>query len=178
MHATDIELVRGLAAGDDGAFQALIGRFANDLFGLAYSLVGNAADAEDVVQQTLVVVVNRIGSFEGRSSLKTWLFRIVMNLSSKSLRSRRVRRAMSLNDPDQPAAQSIADRRTGAAAVDARMDVMAALDTLSSEHREVLVLRELQGMSYDEIAEALKVPRGTVESRLFRARRELRAKLE
>ncbi|MDB5295778.1 MAG: sigma-70 family polymerase sigma factor, partial [Phycisphaerales bacterium] len=116
--------------------------------------------------------------------LRTWLYTIVTNQASKARRSRRVRQAVPLDAGGFVAA---ADGRRGGSngmptarppepAVDGRLDVDVMLAALSPEHREVLVLRELQGLTYDEIAEALGVPRGTVESRLFRARRAMRDK--
>ena len=153
----------------------MVDRHCDDLFGLAFSLVGNRADAEDVVQQTLLGAFRRIDSFEGRSSLKTWLVRILVNQASKTRRSRRVRRAVPI-DPgtgrgdERGEGKAWSSRReSAAAAVDSRLDLLAMLEELSPDHREILLLRETQQMSYDEIAETLGVPRGTVESRLFRA---------
>ena len=182
---TDSELVERIRRGDEAAFQAMVGRYSGELFGLAFSLLGNAADAEDVVQQAFLGAFQRINSFENRSSLKTWLVSIVVNQSSKARRSKRVRRAVSL-DGGGDATSGEAARANGedgalgvrppSAAVDSRADVATMLETLSPEYRDVIVLRELQRMTYDEIAESLQIPRGTVESRLFRARRDLRKK--
>jgi RNA polymerase sigma-70 factor (ECF subfamily) len=149
-------------------------------------MVGNAADAEDVVQQALLGAYRRITSFEGRSTLKTWLISIVMNQASKALRSRRVRRALSLDAASEEggptaATGALADAvstQPATAAIDTRIDLVSMLAALSPDHRDVIVLRELQRMTYDEIAAALKIPRGTVESRIFRARRELRERFE
>ena len=189
LQVTDSELVERIRSGEEAAFHEVVGRYSGEMYGLAFSLVGNAADAEDVVQQALLGAFQRIHSFENRSSLKTWLVSIVVNQSSKARRSQRVRRAVSL-DGDGDAASGEAARAGGdgdggalgvrppAAAVDSRADVATMLGTLSPEYRDVIVLRELQRMSYDEIAQSLQIPRGTVESRLFRARRELRKKFE
>jgi len=173
LEASDAELVQRIRAGDGAAFQALVERHGNGLFGLAYTLLGSAADAEDVVQETFLGAFRRLEAFEGRSAVKTWLTRILLNHVSKLRRSKRVRKAEST---ETPAASNDRSLRTGspAVAVDSRVDVMAMLDTLSPDHRQVIVLRELQGLSYEEIAEALGVPRGTVESRLHRARQELK----
>ncbi len=183
---TDSDLVERIRRGDEAAFQEMVGRYSGELFGLAFSLLGNAADAEDVVQQSFLGAFQRINSFENRSSLKTWLVSIVVNQSSKARRSKRVRRAVSL-DGGGDATSGEAARANGddagalgvrppSAAVDSRADVATMLETLSPEFRDVIVLRELQRMTYDEIAESLRIPRGTVESRLFRARRDLRKK--
>ena len=183
LNASDSDIVRRVRAGESAAFEEVVARYGDDLFGIACSMVGNAADAEDVVQQALLGAYRRIGSFEGRSTLKTWLVSILMNQASKALRSRRVRRALSL---DATGADGTADAGAAAAAsaavstastttsTDTRLDLVGMLASLSPDHREVIVLRELQRLSYDEIAAALKIPRGTVESRIFRARRDLR----
>lgn len=146
---------------------------------MACSVLGNASDAEDVLQETFLGAFNRLSAFEGRSSIKTWLVRILLNHASKFRRSRRVRKTDSL--PDQIGPKSGDEKYAAsspAAAVESQVDVTEMLQTLSREHREVIVLRELQQMSYDEISEALRIPRGTVESRLHRARQELKRRYE
>ena len=94
----DAELLQRLRRGDAAAFKEMVDQFSDELFGLAYSLTGNAADAEDVLQQTFFGAFRRIGAFEGRSSIKTWLVRIVANQASKSRRSRRIRRAVPIDE--------------------------------------------------------------------------------
>lgn len=172
---TDAELVRRIRAGDQEAFRELVDRHSDSLFGLACTLVGSPADAEDLLQETFLGAFRRLGAFEGRSAVKTWLVRILLNHVSKLRRSKRVRRATSL---EEQVHSEQADRRlqsrSPAAAVESHLDVSAMLQALSPEHREILALRELQQMSYDEIAEVLRIPRGTVESRLHRARQELK----
>jgi len=179
LRAKDAELLQRLRRGDAAAFKEMVDQFSDELFGLAYSLTGNAADAEDVLQQTFLGAFRRIGSFEGRSSIKTWLVRIVANQASKARRSRRIRRAVPIDERlatlDGAPAPHVSSSE---ARIDSRLDLTAMLEQLSPEHREVLVLREVQGMSYEEISKALKLPRGTVESRLFRARQDLRRRFE
>jgi RNA polymerase sigma-70 factor, ECF subfamily len=179
LQVTDTELVRRIRAGDEAAFGELVNRHADGLYRMAYSVMGSAADAEDILQETFLGAFNRLSAFEGRSSVKTWLVRILLNHASKLRRSRRVRKADSLPEQLGPAS---GDEKyaaaSPAAAVQSRVDVQQMLQSLSPEHREVIVLRELQQMSYDEIAEALRIPRGTVESRLHRARHELKRRYE
>ncbi len=168
---TDAELLRRVAGGDGRAFRQLVDAHADRLYRLAHSLVGNASDAEDVVQETLTGAFRGAAKFEGRSSVKSWLTRILMTQAAKFWRDRHGKRDAALvNEYESSAAGP-----TGA--VDAKIDLQACLQKLTAEHREVLVLREIDGMSYEEAAEALGVPRGTVESRLFRARAELRRRL-
>jgi RNA polymerase sigma-70 factor (ECF subfamily) len=176
---TDAELVRRIRAGDESAFSVLVDRHSEGLYRMACSLMGSATDAEDVLQETFLGAFNRLSAFEGRSSVKTWLVRILMNHASKFRRSKKVRRTDPL--PDQLGPRSGDESYAAsspAAAVESKVDVMQMLQTLSIEHREVIVLRELQQMSYEEISEALRIPRGTVESRLHRARQELKRRYE
>jgi RNA polymerase sigma-70 factor (ECF subfamily) len=172
-------LVRSAVAGDDGAFHALIDRHASALFRSALALSRNRADAEDLLQETLVAAYRGLRGFEGRASVRTWLLRILSRKAFKALhRSRHVRATLSIDtlDSRQPTAVPVSGvvRQGAATAVEQRLDVMQVLQSLSEPHRQILTLREIQGLSYDEIAEVLAVPRGTVESRLFRARAEFR----
>ena len=106
-------------------------------------------------------------SASGEASLKTWLMQIVVRQSARVRRSRGRRLTIGIENAEQAV-------HDPAPAADSRIDVIEMLQRLSPEHREVIVLRELQGMGYEEMAAALKIPRGTVESRLHRARQELR----
>jgi RNA polymerase sigma-70 factor (ECF subfamily) len=169
----DQVLVEQLRRSDPAAYRELLDRYGQGLFGTAYSMLGNRADAEDALQETLLAACRQIGSFQGRSSLRTWLTSILMNQSARLRRSRAVRK-MAPVDESMGASDS---GGRGSGGGDVRMDVMASLETLSPEHKEIVVLRELRGHSYDEIAQILGVPRGTVESRLFRARQQLKARL-
>jgi RNA polymerase sigma-70 factor (ECF subfamily) len=179
LEPTDAELVRRIRAGDESAFSELVNRHSDGLYRMACSLMGSTTDAEDVLQETFLGAFNRLSAFEGRSSVKTWLVRILMNHASKFRRSKRVRRTDPLPDQLGPASGDEGYAASSpAAAVESTVDVMQMLQTLSAEHREVIVLRELQQMSYEEISEALRIPRGTVESRLHRARQELKRKYE
>jgi RNA polymerase sigma-70 factor (ECF subfamily) len=164
-----VEFLRRLRRHEQAAFHELVDQFGQQLFRVAYSMVGNVADAEDVVQETFTAAFAGIGKFRGEASLKTWLMQILMRQSAKVQRGRGRRMTIGIENTDQPV-------HDPAAATESRIDVIEMLAKLSPEHREVIVLRELQGMGYEEMAEALKIPRGTVESRLHRARQELRDK--
>ncbi|MGH7179659.1 MAG: RNA polymerase sigma factor [Tepidisphaeraceae bacterium] len=166
----DGELVRRARGGDAAAFHELVNRHAQPLFGLAYTLLGNAHDAEDVVQETFAGAFRSLRTFEHRSSVRTWLSRILVNQAALHRRRQGPIRMKSLEHstaiPIEPGSAS--------AGVDAKLDLIAALQKLTDEHRAVIVLREIERMSYDEMAQVLNVPRGTVESRLHRARAELK----
>jgi RNA polymerase sigma-70 factor (ECF subfamily) len=175
---SDAELMRRARLGEQGAFQTVVGRHAHALYRTAFVLVGSAADAEDVVQETFLGALKNLQSFEGRSSAKTWLTSILIRQAHTLRRRRRVRAAQSIHgvgDGGDGAPQFEA-RSTSSPGqqADRRMDVTRMLAVLSEEHREVLVLRDLEGYAYDEIAELLSLPIGTVESRIFRARQVVR----
>jgi RNA polymerase sigma-70 factor (ECF subfamily) len=179
-------LARIIGGGRDGeqAFRSLVDRHARYLFGVARSLASNEQDAEDLVQETLAAVLQSAATFRGGSQVRTWIVAILVRKAAMMRRtqSRRIRPQMSIDAHGEGAASPSAAmnvaRPPGAEASDARLDVAQMLSRLTEEHRQVIVLRELEGMSYDQIAEALDVPRGTVESRLFRAREELRKRFK
>jgi RNA polymerase sigma-70 factor (ECF subfamily) len=170
---TDIELIRQSASGSGPAFHQLLDRHADRLFRLAVRLTGQAADAEDVVQETFAGAYRNAHTFKGDASVGTWLTKILVRQVAQWQRSRVKHRTSDVAEitggPSSPGQQS---------GIDARFDLQSALLTLSEEHQQVLVLREFEQMSYDEIAAVLEIPKGTVESRIHRARNELRAKLK
>lgn len=172
----DLELMRQIGHGDEKAFQSLVDRHARYLYGVAHGLAGNTADAEDLVQETFTGALK--GNFRGEASVRTWLVQILVRRVGMLRRTRR-------RKPQVPFSSGFVDQATpepsipsSAAGTDARLDLATMLELLSPEHRAVIVLREVQGMSYDEIAATLRVPRGTVESRLHRAREELRRRFK
>jgi RNA polymerase sigma-70 factor (ECF subfamily) len=167
----DVELLRRIACGDEAAFRALVDRHAAYLHGIARSMTGNHADAEDVVQETFAAVVN--SKFRGESQVRTWLVQILVRRIAMLRRTRRRKPV-----EHRPEAPDVAAPGSGHAGSDAKLDLASMLERLSPEHRDVIVLREVQGMSYEEIAATLEVPRGTVESRLYRARNELRERFK
>jgi RNA polymerase sigma-70 factor (ECF subfamily) len=176
----DLEIVRRVRDGDASAFDQIVDRFADELYAVACSLLGNRADAEDAVQETLLGAFRGVGTFQGRSSLKTWLYRILFNKASKARESRTRRRMAPLEavtaggGSEEPARQV----SSPAEQFESSADVEQMLAALSPEHREVIILRELRQLSYDEIADVLSVPVGTVESRLHRARQDLKKKFD
>jgi RNA polymerase sigma-70 factor (ECF subfamily) len=153
------------------AFHLLVDRYGSYLFALAASLLGNQADAEDVVQECLTGAFRGLHSFRQQSSVKTWLTAILIRQASAFRRSRSLWR----RPPLKQQAPSVASQDPRS---DSRLDVRAAVAALPEEFRQVVVLRELHGLSYEEIAQVMGVPRGTVESRLFRGRRLLRDALK
>jgi RNA polymerase sigma-70 factor (ECF subfamily) len=172
----DAELLKRSAHGDVEAQHALIDRHGRYLFGVAHALSGHSQDAEDLVQETFLGAFR--SNFRGESSLRTWLVKILMRRAGMLRRSRRREtNVVSLDAApgDEPA---IAVGAPGGAGADARLDLSHMLEALSPEHRQVILLREIEGLSYEQIAETIGVPRGTVESRLHRAREELRKRFK
>jgi RNA polymerase sigma-70 factor (ECF subfamily) len=175
----DAELITRSLAGDSGAFGVLVVRYQDRLFGSLARLLGSEEDARDAVQEAFVQAYLKLGTFRGTSAFYTWLYRVAFNQAMSH--ARRQRPTRSLDDERSERGREPVD---GQAAPDARLQlgeratlVQRALAALSAEYREVVVLREMDDCSYEEIAEILEVPVGTVRSRLFRARLELRDRL-
>ncbi|HVT90919.1 MAG TPA: RNA polymerase sigma factor [Tepidisphaeraceae bacterium] len=169
---TDAELLEQTGRGEQAAFGELVNRHGRYLYGIARGLTGNnAADAEDLVQETLIGVLN--SRFRGESAVRTWLVSILVRRAAMLRRSRKRQAGWIENPAAEPA---VRQQATGQS--EARLDLAMMLEALSPEHRQIIILRELEQMSYEEMAKELGVPRGTVESRLFRAREELRKRFK
>lgn len=177
---SEARLIRAATAGDPEAFGRLVQKHQDRLVNSLFHLVGNQAEAEDVAQEAFVLAFLKLSSFRGQSQFYTWLFRIARNLSIS--RFRRARKTASLDAAESGGGlqllsdEAAPDQRLQSAEAGAR--VQAALARLSEEHRAILILRELDELDYDAIAEALDLPVGTVRSRLHRARLQLKAELE
>lgn len=166
MPISDSDLIRKAVHGDESAFREIVDRYANELYKLARVLSGSVTDAEDIVQETFSGAFKGLRRFESRSSLKTWLHRILVRQAARHKRLWKRERYIS--------ADRIEESPAPLRDADAKLDLDTMLESLSREHREALALRELEGFSYKEMAEILNVPIGTVESRLYRARSEVR----
>ena len=155
---TDMELVRRVRRGDDAAFGRIVDAHGAQLYLIARSMLGNREDAEDVVQDTFVAAFGGLGGFQGRSSVKTWLTRILVNNVLNLRRRMRVRKTLRLDDAGEQSDGGPADRQYTDSS-DVRMDFLSVLGQLPDEQRTVVLLREIQGLTYDEIAAALGIPR-------------------
>ncbi len=184
MEPTDVELVRRARRGDEQALTLLIGRHAPQLHQMAVMMTGSTHDAQDIVQETLLAIWQQLHRFEERSTFRTWAIGILLRQTARHRRRQAARRMVSWfklgltgdgtdEATGEPTATENAVQRS-----DAKMDVMRMLEGLPTEQREVLVLREMEGLSYAEMAAVLRLPRGTVESRLHRARLALRERWE
>jgi len=176
----EAEIVRRAQAGDERAFEALLERYGRHLYGLALYLCGDPHDADDIVQETFVGAFAALKSFELRASVKTWLSRILVKQAARHHRSQRVRKLAHPLHLSEVSKALLEGSSSDSSSTDTeiRMDVMTVLMTLRPEYRAVIVLRELQGLSYREIEEVLGIPAGTVESNLFRARQEMKEQLK
>ncbi len=175
----DQQMIERALLGDAEAFDQLVVCYAPRLLRMAYVLVGNREDAEDLAQEALSKAYFKLDSFAGRSSFFTWLYRITVNLSISKRRKRRLEsthRSVALDDAPPPATEQTADQTLD---TQEQLDRMrAAIEQLEEDRRTVLVLRDIEGLDYSEIAGVLDIPKGTVRSRLHRARSDLRERMQ
>lgn len=179
---TEQELVTRAKQGDQDAFAQLVEANQNKIYSLAYRMAGNPEDAADLAQEAFLRAWRTLPSFQGDSSFSTWLYRLTSNLCIDFLRREKRRKTAitvtSLDDEENAAPADVPDCRFNPECElerkELRNAVGQALLKLSDEHRQVLILRELDGLSYTEIAERLELGEGTVKSRIARARLSLR----
>jgi len=179
----DSALIEKCRAGDVAAFEPLVEKYRQRVWRLAYNVLRDREEAWDVAQEAFIKAYQALPSFRGQSAFYTWLYRIAMNVAADRARSRAAQgRAFGtervpeedwervITDPN-PAEASPADT---AVRREERRKIMQALDQLSEDHRRIIMLGDLEGLSYREIAETLEIPMGTVMSRLHNARKRLR----
>lgn len=177
------ELLKRAQAGDQGAFSLLVSQHQSRLFASVYRIVGHMEDAQDVVQEAFLNSFLSLRQFKGDSRFFTWIYRIALNVAISHRRKSMNRlnaRMLTIDDPEGGVIPSGSGTPADAGMIandDARR-VHAALDRLNPEHRAVLVMKDMEEMRYEAMAEILEIPIGTVRSRLHRARLELRNILE
>ena len=181
----DQQLVQRVQAGDKTAFNLLVVKYQHRVLKLVSRFVNDAAEAEDVAQEAFIKAYRALPSFRGESAFYTWLYRIAINTAKNALVSNRRRPVdfdLDLQDPDQYERQARlkeADTPEGVLLTEEiRQVVERAMEQLPEDLRTAIVLRELEGLSYEEIAEAMDCPVGTVRSRIFRAREAIDKKLK
>ena len=181
MSLNETELIRRVRSGDQEAFAELVSLYRDRIHRLVYGLLRDRDEAEDVTQEVFIKAFYRISSYKGQSAFYTWLYRVAVNAATDWRKKWWKRKGLSLSEsPTGP--EGIPDER-------ARPERLAhgrelgqyleeSLKRLPEKYRTILVLREFEGLSYQEIARVLKLRKGTVESRLFRARERLKSLME
>lgn len=179
----DQDLISECLAGDSDAFGQLVVRYQNRLYNTLVGVLGSAEDARDVAQDAFVHAFQKLGTFRGQSAFYSWLFRIAVNAAVSQKRKKR-RTVTSIESAREAAGIEPVDSRPDTRPshslelTEQQALVRQGLAQLSEEFRTVLVLKEIEGLKYEEIAEMVNCPIGTVRSRIHRARIELRQKLE
>lgn len=180
----ELELVIRVRSGDADAFEALMLEHQKKVYNLALRMVGNEEDAKDMAQEAFIRAYNSIDGFRGDSKFSVWLYRLASNICIDFLRGRVKKQTLSLtfDDEDESSEEfQIPDDRFSPEKEIERRELRRAVDdglmTLSPDYRQILLLREINGLSYEEIGQALGLEEGTVKSRIFRARKKLCAYL-
>ena len=184
----DSEFVDRLRSGDGEAFDTLITRYSGDIYSLLYRMTGDPEEAGDLTQETFLSALKAIRSFRGEAELKTWLFRIALNHSRNRFRwwkRRKRNETISLDKPLGDGTATFADTIADDAETpeeamlrsESRRRLAAAVNSLPEIFRETIKLCDIQGLGYEEIAQALAINVGTVKSRIARGREQLRKKL-
>ena len=176
---TDEQIIGRVRGGETRMFGELVQRYQDAVFGMALRLLGGRGNAEDAAQEVFLRVYRGLDAFKGEAKFSTWLYRITYNLCADWQRRNRSsdRRAAVIGEAD-----AVADRRVNleeeVLKSETRDNVRRALDGLDERYRSVVVLLYYQKMSYEQIAAVLELPMKTVETRLYRARKLLRERLE
>lgn len=175
------EIVNRVISGDTEAFEALVLEHQNKVYSLALRMVGNEEDARDMAQEAFIRAYGSLAGFRGDSKFSVWLYRLTSNICIDFLRSRGKKRTVSMtwagDDGEDAGELEIPDETWSPESQLERSltreSVRRGLESLSPQYREILLLREINGLSYAEIAGALSLEEGTVKSRIFRARKKL-----
>jgi len=183
--ASDLSLVRRVQRGDKGAFDALVLKYQHKLVKLVMRYVRNPAEAEDIAQEAFIKAYRALPQFRGDSAFYTWLYRIAINTAKNAVVSRdrspieyNIDRHDNDESYDMQGRMKDSETPEGLVLTDEiRTTVNAAIDALPEDLRTAIVLRELEGLSYEEIAAAMDCPVGTVRSRIFRAREAIDRRL-
>jgi len=182
----DAELVARCQSGDTAAFNDLITKYRSKVYAMIYNMVRNEQDAWDLSQEAFLKAWRNLDRFRGQSAFYTWIFRIATNVTIDWVRKRQIQSGVEFDDAigmkdiepgstTTPQAEPLPHEHLEQGEIQARIN--AAIDQLSPEHRMAIVLREVEGLQYEEIAEAMGCSVGTVMSRLFYARKKLQTLL-
>lgn len=176
----ELRTVQKVLKGDTNAFEQFVTEYEKNVYNIALRMTGNSEDAADMTQEAFIKAFNSLQSFRGDSKFSVWLYRIATNVCLDFLRSRNRKPTVSLSVEDNEGDDvelDIADESQSPEVLlergITRDSVRRGLDSLTPEYRQILLLREIQGLSYEEIAQSLDLEVGTVKSRIFRARKKL-----
>jgi len=181
---TDEQLVERAKVGDADAFGEVVRRWERKIYALAYGFTGSVEDARDAAQETFVAAYRNLQNFRGEAKVSSWLHRIAVNQCITRQRRARVRAETGIDEEVESAGEaflSTGEHASPARAAEAKERAEAvrrAVAALTPELREVVLLKEFEGLTFQEIADALQVPLSTVKSRLYTALRQLRMRLE
>lgn len=176
----EAQIVQRVLQGDVNAFEKLVLEYEKSVYAITQRMTGNAEDAADMTQETFIKAYNSLSSFRGDSKFSVWLYRIATNVCLDFLRSRSRKPTVSLSVEDDDGEEVELDIADESQSPERLLErgltrdaVRRGLNALSPEYRQILLLREIQGLSYEEIADVLTLEVGTVKSRIFRARKRL-----
>lgn len=184
INKTDEELIEVVLSGNHSAFEEIFFRYHQKAYNLAMRISRNQDDAEEIIQEVFTSVFSKLNRFEGKSTFSSWLYRITVNTAFMKLRGRKKHDAMSLEDDVLPVQNCWAEKRSDASDVnflssrhELKQHISEAIDSLPSEYRAIFVMRDVDGLSNQEVAEVLNISIAAVKSRLHRTRLMLRKKL-
>lgn len=189
MATSDLNLVKRIQNGDKSAFKDLVERYQNKLFSIAFGMVRQREDAMDLVQEAFLKAYRNLDKFEGTSAFYTWLYRITVNVCIDHIRKIKKRYEVDYDDQKLVDSKIVGENTLLPSTLGINPDhnlrrkelleqIDKALEKLSPNHRQAIILREIHGLSYDEIADVLDVSKGTVMSRLHHARKNLQTQLK
>mgnify|MGYP000194944464 FL=1 len=173
-------LIQKAQKGDTNAFGTLVASYEKFIFNVACKMFSNSEDASDIAQEALIKAYKNIDKFDFNSSFSTWLYRITVNACIDEMRRRKGRESISIDAEDEESGLAVQIEDTSLGAEERVIqnetvsEVRAAIDKLSEEHKTVIILRDLQDMTYEQVAQTLDLSIGTVKSRLARARKSLK----
>lgn len=177
MLAEEAIFIRRAQNGDSAALEKLLLAYEKKVYNIAYRLMGSDADAADMAQESLIKIYRGVKSFKGQASFSSWVYRLTVNTCMDGLRKRK-RAPVSLDytmESGVPFEDTAAETpETHALSIERSEDIQKAINMLSFEHKTVVVMRDITGLSYEEIADALQISVGTVKSRINRGRQRLK----
>lgn len=181
MSAEDL-LIKRAQSGDIAAFEALIEAYEQKVFHIAYRMAGNPDDAADMAQEILLKIFRNVGKFKGESKFSTWVYRVATNTCLDELKKAKRKAAYSLDEEFETEEGQLGVEVADTAPTpeqrvegqEIRDAITEAISRLSEEHRQIIILRDINGLTYEEVADILDCSLGTVKSRISRAREQLR----